>query len=92
VPPVDYLQAIGVALEAFEAEDFEETAAIIQDLHDDIAHFEEFPLAEINYILGLCYQRLNVPGNAEYYLREALSYCPDYEEARKALEELNCRG
>ena len=88
VPAVDYLQAVGVALEAFEASDFEEAAAIILDVIDEVSTFEELPLAEINYLLGLCYMRLDMPKYAEQYLRQAVSLRPGFEEATLQLAAL----
>jgi len=88
VPGIDYLQAVGVALEAFEVSDFEEAAAIILDVIDAVSDFEEFPLAEINYLLGLCYVRLDMPKYAEQYFRHALSLYPGYEEAEQQLATL----
>jgi tetratricopeptide (TPR) repeat protein len=89
VPAVDYLQVVGVALEAFEAADYEEAAAIILDLLDVVSSLEEFPLAEINYLLGLCYLRLDIPKYAEQYLRQAVELRPGYTEA---LQELALLG
>jgi len=88
VPPVDFLQAVGVALEAFEADDFEEASAIILDVIDALGQFDEFPLAEINYMLGLCYVRLEIPRYAEQYLRSALQLRPDFPEAEQELRLL----
>lgn len=88
VPAVDYLQAVGVALEAYEAADYEEAAAIILDVLDAVSAVEEFPLAEINYLLGLCYVRLDIPRYAEQYLRQALLLHPGYEEALQELARL----
>jgi len=88
VPAVDYLQAVGVALEAFETSDFEEAAAIILDVIDAVSAFEEFPLAEINYLLGLCYVRLDMPKYAEQYLQQAISLRPGFEEATQQLAAL----
>jgi len=88
VPAVDYLQAVGVALESFEVADFEEAAAIILDVIDDVSSFEEFPLAEINYLLGLCYERLAMPKYAEQYFRQALLLRPEFPEAKQQLESL----
>jgi tetratricopeptide (TPR) repeat protein len=85
VPVVDYLQAVGVALEAFEVSDFEEAAAIILDVIDAVSAYEELPLAEINYILGLCYVRLDMPKYAEQYLRQALLLRPEFDEAKQQL-------
>lgn len=88
VPAVDYLQAVGVALEAFEADDYEEAAAILLDVLDAVSPFDEFPLAEIQYLLGRCYRQLAMPKYAEQYLREALLLRPDYGEAETELRNL----
>lgn len=88
VPAVDYLQAVGVALESFEAADYEEAAAIILDVLDALEAVAEFPLAEIYYLLGLCYVRLDIPRYAEQYLRQALQLHPDYDDARQELARL----
>jgi tetratricopeptide (TPR) repeat protein len=85
---VDYLQAVGVALEVFESSDFEEAAAIILDVIDTLSDFEEFPLAEINYLLGLCYVKLEMPKFAEQYLQQALLLHPGFEEAVQQLAAL----
>ena len=50
VPVVDYLQAVGVAMEAYEFADYEEAAAIILDVLDAVSGVDGFPLAEINYL------------------------------------------
>jgi len=88
VPAVDYLQAVGVALEAYETADYEEAAAIILDVIDAVSEFEELPLAEINYLLGLCYVRLDIPLYAEQYLRQAVLLSPGYDEALQELARL----
>jgi len=88
VPLVDYLQAVGVALEAYEADDYEEAAAIILDVMEAVSGHDEFPLAEINYLLGLCYLKLDIPKFAEQYLREAIVLRPGYTEAAMELQNL----
>jgi len=88
VPLIDYLQAVGVALEAYEADDYEEAAAIILDVMDAVTGYDEFPLAEINYLLGLCYLKLDIPKYAEQYLREALLLRPGHTEAALELQNL----
>jgi len=88
VPLIDYLQAVGVALEAYEADDYEEAAAIILDVMEAVSGYDEFPLAEINYLLGLCYLKLDIPKYAEQYLREALRLRPGYAEAALELQKL----
>jgi tetratricopeptide (TPR) repeat protein len=92
VPAVDYLQALGMAMEAFELEDYAEASAIIRDVLDDEVFFAEFPLAEICYLLGLCYAKLNIPGDAEHYFKQALALRSDYAEAQLALAELTGQG
>jgi len=88
IPAIDYLQAVGVALEAFEASDYEEAAAILLDVLDEVSVYDEFPQAEINYLLGCCYMKLDMPKYAEQYLREAIQVRPDYHEATVALQDL----
>jgi tetratricopeptide (TPR) repeat protein len=88
IPVIDYLQAVGVALEAYEAEDYEEAAAILLDVMEAVSVYEEFPLAEIHYLLGLCYLKLDIPKFAEQYLREALLLRPGYTEAALELQNL----
>lgn len=88
VPAIDYLQAVGVAMEAYEFGDYEEAAAIILDVLDALSQYEEFPLAEINYLLGLCYLKLETPRYAEQYLRQAVDLRHDFIEARDALISL----
>jgi len=88
VPVIDYLQAVGVALEAYEADDYEEAAAILLDVMEAVSGYDEFPRAEINYLLGLCYHKLDIPKYAEQYLREALLLRPGYSEAALELQNL----
>lgn len=88
VPAIDYLQAVGVALEAYEFGDYEEASAIILDVLEALSQYEEFPLAEINYLLGLCYVKLDTPRYAEEYLRRAIELRPDFNEARQELAAL----
>lgn len=88
LPVIDYLQAVGVALEAYEADDFEEAAAILLDVMDAVSVYDEFPLAEVHYLLGLCYRKLDIPKYAENHLRQALLLRPGYEEAALELQSL----
>jgi tetratricopeptide (TPR) repeat protein len=88
VPVVDYLEAIGVAFDCHQQGDYEEAAAILQDVLDDTVFREEFPIPEIWYVLGDCYKNLGMPRYAEDCFGEALRLDPDYTEARSALENL----
>jgi len=88
VPPVDYLEAIGVAFGCYQGGDFEECAAILRDVLDDLAFCEEFPLPEVWYYLGLCFQNLAMPRDAEKCLREALQRDPGFTDAQQALTDL----
>lgn len=89
VPTVDYLEAIGVALDLHQQGEFEEAAAILLDVLDDPVFREEFPLPEISYILGRCCQNLGMPRYAEDYFRTALQVNPAYVEAQDALASLS---
>ncbi len=88
VPAVDYLQAIGVALELHQQGEDEEAAAILGDVLDDGVFCSQFPLPQVHYLLGLTCARLGMPRYAEEYLAEALRLDPDHAEARTALAQL----
>ncbi len=88
VPVVDYLMAIAVAFEHFQQKEWAEAAAILEDVLDDALFCAEYPLAEIYYILGVCYVELQMPRYGEDYLRRALTINADYPEAEQALAEL----
>jgi tetratricopeptide (TPR) repeat protein len=89
IPPVDYLEAIGVAFDCYQADDFEECAAILEDILDDIVFCEDFPLPEVWYYLGQCYQNLAMPRKAADCFGEALKLEPGYPEAKDALAGLS---
>lgn len=88
IPVVDYLEAVGVALDHYQGGEPEEAAAILQDVLDDALLCAEYPLPEVWYILGDCCAQLAMPRYAEEYLQGALKLRPDYPEARRALENL----
>lgn len=92
VPAVDYLEAIGVALQLHQQQEYAEAAAILWDVLDDELFREQCPLPEVNYLLGRCYEALVMPRYAEECYTEALVKRPDYEEAREALAELTGKG
>lgn len=85
IPPVDYLEAVAVAFGYYQTGEFEECAAILNDVLDDLVFCERFPLPEVWYYLGQCYQNLAMPRNAEDCFSEALKRDPEYSEAREAL-------
>jgi len=64
VPPVDYLTAISVAVENHHAGDNDQAAAIIEDVLSDPVFSEQFPVNEIYYLLGTCYQQLGMVAEA----------------------------
>ena len=64
VPPVDYLTAIAVAVESHHAGRTDETAAIIEDVLADPVFAEQFPMNEVYYLLGTCYQELGMMNEA----------------------------
>jgi len=64
VPPVDYLTAIAVAVEAHHAGRNDEAAAIIEDVLADPVFAEQFPMNEIYYLLGTCYQEMGMADEA----------------------------
>jgi tetratricopeptide (TPR) repeat protein len=58
VPPLDYLTAISVAVEQHYNGFSEEAAEIINDVLTDQIFAEQFPMNEVYYLLGTCYQEL----------------------------------
>ena len=60
VPPVDYLSAIAVAVESRHAGRTDEAAAIIEDVLADPVFAEQFPMNEVYFLLGTCYQELGM--------------------------------
>jgi len=64
VPPVDYLTAISVAVEAHHAGRNDDAAAIIEDVLGDPVFAEQFPMNEIYYPLGTCYQEMGMAHEA----------------------------
>lgn len=88
VPAVDYLEVVAMAFGHYQAGEYEESAALLLDVLDDAVFSEEFPIPEIHFILGLCYQHMAMPKCAEEYLREAISLNPEYAEAHQALTDL----
>ena len=92
VPAVDYLEAIGVAFELHQQQEYAEAAAILWDVLDDEVFRKECPLPELNFLLGRCYEALAMPRYAEECYNEALLKRPDYDEAREALRELGGPG
>jgi len=64
VPPVDYLTAISVAVESHHAGRTDEAAAIIEDVLADPVFAEQFPMNEVYYLLGSCYQEMGMADEA----------------------------
>jgi tetratricopeptide (TPR) repeat protein len=60
VPPVDYLTALAVAVEEHQAGRNDHAVAIIEDLLTDPVFVEQFPMNEIYYLLGTCYQEMGM--------------------------------
>ena len=64
VPPVDYLTALSVAVESHHAGRTDEAAAIIEDVLADPVFAEQFPMNEVYYLLGSCYQEMGMAHEA----------------------------
>jgi len=71
VPPLDYLTALAVALEERSAGRNDETAAIIEDVLADPCFAEQFPMGEVYYLLGSCYQELGMMNEAAEAFRRS---------------------
>lgn len=64
VPPLDYLTALSVAVEQHHSGFSDEAAAIIKDVLDDPVFAGQFPLNEVYYLLGTCYQEIGLMAEA----------------------------
>ena len=64
VPAVDYLTAIAVAVEEHYAGRTDDAVAIIEDVLADQVFAEQFPVAEVYYLLGTCYQEMGMVAEA----------------------------
>jgi tetratricopeptide (TPR) repeat protein len=64
VPPIDYLTALSVAIEQHHNGFSDEAAAIINDVLADPIFADQFPVNEIYYLLGTCYQEIGLMAEA----------------------------
>ncbi|KAA0891354.1 hypothetical protein [Oryzomonas rubra] len=71
VPPLDYLTALSAALEERQAGRTEEAAAIIEDVLADPSFVEQFPMGEVYYLLGTCYQEMGMVNEAAEAFRRS---------------------
>ena len=71
VPPLDYLTALAVALEERTAGRNDEAAAIIEDVLADHFFTGQFPMGEVYYLLGSCYQELGMVNEAAEAFRRS---------------------
>ncbi|MFZ4855909.1 MAG: tetratricopeptide repeat protein [Desulfuromonadaceae bacterium] len=71
VPPLDYLTALSVAVEQHGNGFNDEAAAIINDILADAVFAEQFPLNEVYYLLGTCYQEVGLMTEAAEAFRRS---------------------
>lgn len=64
VPPLDYLTALSVAVEQQHSGHDDEAAAIIEDVLSDPVFAEQFPMNEVYFLLGTCYQNIGLMAEA----------------------------
>lgn len=64
VPPLDYLTALSVAVEQHHSGFSDDAAAIINDVLADAVFAEQFPMNEVYYLLGTCYQEIGLMDEA----------------------------
>lgn len=64
VPPLDYLTALSVAVEQHHSGLVDDAAAIIKDVLADSVFAEQFPLNEVYFLLGTCYQEIGLVDEA----------------------------
>lgn len=71
VPPLDYLTALSVAVELHDNGFSDDAAAIIKDVLADSVFAEQFPLNEVYYLLGTCYQETGLMAEAAEAFRRS---------------------
>lgn len=64
VPPLDYLTALSVAVEQHHGGFSCDAASIIEDVLADSVFAEQFPMKEVYYLLGTCYQEAGMMAEA----------------------------
>lgn len=64
VPPLDYLTALSVAVEQHHIGFSDDAVAIINDVLADKVFAEQFPMNEVYYLLGTCYQEIGLVNEA----------------------------
>ncbi|MDD2853748.1 MAG: tetratricopeptide repeat protein [Desulfuromonadaceae bacterium] len=64
VPPLDYLTALSVAVEQHYSGFSDNAAAIIEDVLTDQIFVEQFPMNEVYFLLGTCYQETGLMDEA----------------------------
>ena len=71
VPPLDYLTALSVAVEQHGNGFNDDAASIINDILADPVFAEQFPLNEVYYLLGTCYQEVGLMTEAAEAFRRS---------------------
>ena len=71
VPPLDYLTALSIAVEQHGNGLNDDAAAIINDVLADPVFAEQFPLNEVYYLLGSCYQEAGLMAEAAEAFRRS---------------------
>ncbi len=71
VPPLDYLTALSVAVEQHGNGFNDDAASIINDVLADPVFAEQFPLNEVYYLLGTCYQEVGLMTEAAEAFRRS---------------------
>lgn len=71
VPPLDYLTALSVAVEQHGNGCNDDAASIIRDVLSDVVFAEQFPLNEVYYLLGTCYQEAGMMTEAAEAFRRS---------------------
>lgn len=64
VPPLDYLTALSIAVEQHHNGFSDDAVAIINDVLADTVFAEQFPMNEVYYLLGTCYQKIGLMNEA----------------------------
>ncbi|MDD2899168.1 MAG: tetratricopeptide repeat protein [Desulfuromonadaceae bacterium] len=71
VPPLDYLTAISIAVEQHYSGNSADAVSIIQDVLADTIFSEQFPMNQVYYLLGTCYQEIGLMAEAAEAFRRS---------------------
>ncbi|HEY5673226.1 MAG TPA: hypothetical protein VIR78_05960 [Malonomonas sp.] len=87
-PMIDSLEAIGIAMEHYHAEEYPEACLIMERLEEEGSLPAELPNPEFFYFLGLCREKNTDPAGAFESFSKTLELDPQHEAAQQGLDRI----